>query len=75
VDPVHHNRNFADALPIFDIVFGTYHRPAPEEFPTTGLGEEYRAPRSIWSAQVGPVRDAARVLLAKRSEERETTVR
>ena len=75
VDPVHHNRNFADALPIFDIVFGTYHRPGPQEFPTTGLGDEYRAPRSIWSAQIGPVRDAARALLARRSEERETTVR
>jgi len=75
VDPVHHNRNFADALPIFDIIFGTYHRPAPEEFPTTGLGDEYRAPRSIWSAQIGPVRDAAKLLLTKRSSERETAVR
>jgi sterol desaturase/sphingolipid hydroxylase (fatty acid hydroxylase superfamily) len=75
VDPVHHNRNFADALPIFDIVFGTFHRPEREEFPTTGLGEEYRAPRSIWRAQIGPVRDAARLLLARRSETRETTVR
>jgi len=69
IDPVHHNRNFADALPIFDILFGTYHPPAREEFPATGLGDEYRAPGSIWSAQIGPVWSAAKLLLPKRAEE------
>jgi sterol desaturase/sphingolipid hydroxylase (fatty acid hydroxylase superfamily) len=54
-DPQHYNRNFADALPIFDIVFGTYHRPARDEFPATGLGPAFPAPRSIWSAQLGPL--------------------
>ena len=66
IDPQHHNRNFADALPIFDIVFGTYHRPAKEEFPATGLGAEYPAPRSIWSAQFGPLLALANLLLPKR---------
>lgn len=69
IDPVHHNRNFADALPIFDIVFGTYHRPTKEEFPATGLGDEYRAPRSIWSAQIGPVLSAAKLLLPKQADQ------
>jgi sterol desaturase/sphingolipid hydroxylase (fatty acid hydroxylase superfamily) len=55
VDPKHFDKNFADALPIFDIVFGTYHRPEKEEFPATGLGVESPAPRSIWSAQFGPL--------------------
>ena len=60
-DPQHYNRNFADALPIFDILFGTYHRPARDEFPATGLGSTYPAPRSIWSAQFGPLMDAVRL--------------
>ena len=66
IDPEHHNKNFADALPIFDIVFGTYHRPAKEEFPATGLGAEYPAPRSIWSAQFGPLLAVANMLMPKR---------
>lgn len=53
VDPEHHNRNFADALPIFDIVFGTYKQPAHDEFPETGLGPSDPAPRSLWHAQAG----------------------
>jgi len=36
IKPEHHNRNFADVLPIFDIVFGTYQKPGREEFPSTG---------------------------------------
>ena len=58
-DPKHYNRNFADALPIFDILFGTYHRPGRDEFPSTGLGPQFPAPRSIWAAQLSPVRAAA----------------
>ena len=51
VDADHHNRDFADALPIFDVVFGTYYSPAREQFPTTGLGPDAPAPRSLLSAQ------------------------
>ncbi len=54
-DPQHYNRNFADALPIFDILFGTYHPPKKDEFPATGLGPDFPAPRSIWSAQFDPL--------------------
>jgi sterol desaturase/sphingolipid hydroxylase (fatty acid hydroxylase superfamily) len=51
----HYNTNFADALPLFDIMFGTYRRPARDEFPATGIGPDSPAPRSIWSAQFGPL--------------------
>jgi len=66
-DPKHYNRNFADALPIFDILFGTYHRPEKDEFPATGLGPEFPAPRSIWSAQLGPVWEAAKRVVPRHS--------
>jgi len=52
--------NFADVLPIFDILFGTYRRPRPDEFPATGLAGA-PAPRSLWAAQLAPlVRASAR---------------
>jgi sterol desaturase/sphingolipid hydroxylase (fatty acid hydroxylase superfamily) len=62
----HQNRNFADALPIFDILFGTYHRPGSEEFPATGLGPDSPAPRSLWSAQFGPLVAVGRRLWPRR---------
>ena len=65
--PAHYNKNFADALPIFDILFGTYHRPAKDEFPATGLGPAFPAPRSIWSAQFGPLLAVGKMLLPRRS--------
>ena len=65
-DPAHHDRNFADALPIFDIVFGTYQAPKKDEFPETGLGPLEPAPRSIWRAQAHPVAKAVRVLFRRR---------
>jgi sterol desaturase/sphingolipid hydroxylase (fatty acid hydroxylase superfamily) len=68
VDPVYHNKNFADVLPIFDIIFGTYHRPASDEFPGTGLGPKFPAPPSLWSAQFGPLGAVARRLLPQRRE-------
>jgi sterol desaturase/sphingolipid hydroxylase (fatty acid hydroxylase superfamily) len=66
VDAEHHNRNFADALPVFDIVFGTYHRPGREEFPATGLGPGFPAPNSLLSAQFGPLVALYRMLRGKR---------
>jgi sterol desaturase/sphingolipid hydroxylase (fatty acid hydroxylase superfamily) len=65
-DAGHYNRNFADALPIFDIVFGTYYRPRGEEFPATGHGPALRAPRSFLSAQFGPLA-AVGVMLRRKS--------
>ncbi len=72
IDPQHHNKNFADALPIFDIVFGTYYHPDKEEFPATGLGAEYPAPRSLWSAQFGPLLALGNVLIPKREPKPQT---
>ena len=65
-DPRHYDKNFADALPIFDILFGTYYRPASEEFPATGLGADSPAPGSIWSAQFGPVPAIWKMLVPRR---------
>jgi len=62
-DPAHFNRNFADNLPIFDIVFGTYEAPKPEEFPPTGLADW--APRNAWAAQVLPLVEAAHMITRK----------
>ena len=39
VEPKHWNKNFAQALPIFDIVFGTAWHPMATEWPETGLPE------------------------------------
>ena len=35
----HRDQNFAQVFPIFDILFGTYYRPAPDEYPPTGTDE------------------------------------
>jgi sterol desaturase/sphingolipid hydroxylase (fatty acid hydroxylase superfamily) len=58
----HHNRNFADVLPIFDLVFGSFERPKREEFPETGLGSELTTPRSLFAAQFGPLLAAVRLV-------------
>ncbi|HKW18869.1 MAG TPA: sterol desaturase family protein [Terriglobales bacterium] len=62
IEVEHHNKNFADALPLFDIVFGTFERPVREEFPATGLGAEMASPRSLLAAQFGPVISAVRLM-------------
>lgn len=66
VDSAYHNKNFADALPIFDILFGTYHHTGRGEFPRTGLGREFPAPKSLWSVQLGPLAAITRMLLRQR---------
>jgi sterol desaturase/sphingolipid hydroxylase (fatty acid hydroxylase superfamily) len=58
VDPRHHNRNFADVFPVFDIVFGTFLKPSPGEWAKTGLGAEFPPPQSFWSAQFRPLHAA-----------------
>jgi sterol desaturase/sphingolipid hydroxylase (fatty acid hydroxylase superfamily) len=58
----HYDRNFADVFPVFDLLFGTYHRPGRDEFPTTGLGAEYPSPPSLLHAQISPVVAAVRSL-------------
>lgn len=37
VEPRHLDKNFAAIFPFIDRIFGTYHRPARDEYPATGL--------------------------------------
>ena len=38
----HRNKNYATFFPFIDMLFGTYHRPARNEYPATGLSAEAR---------------------------------
>ena len=40
--PEHQNKNFATLFPFIDLIFGTYYKPAPDEYPETGLLPEDR---------------------------------
>jgi sterol desaturase/sphingolipid hydroxylase (fatty acid hydroxylase superfamily) len=48
--PEHFDRNFAAFFPIWDVIFGTYYHPHPDEFPPTGVAGE---------PEVTTLRDAA----------------
>lgn len=65
--PEHIDKNFATLFPFIDIAFGTYYRPAPGEYPATGLVldkdvgfleqatiEPFRMWRDIWHALLRP---------------------
>lgn len=54
VEPEHYDRNFSVAFPIMDVIFGTAHRPAPEEYPETGLRP--RENPQLWEGIVWPLR-------------------
>jgi sterol desaturase/sphingolipid hydroxylase (fatty acid hydroxylase superfamily) len=51
----HHDLNFAALFPIFDVLFGSYHRPLRGEFPETGLGLNDPCP-SLFDAVIWPLR-------------------
>ncbi|MFK7978180.1 MAG: sterol desaturase family protein [Halioglobus sp.] len=51
--PQHQDKNFAIWLPVFDILFGTYHKAAIDEYPPTGLSSGEKI-NTVWDAQVGP---------------------
>ena len=55
VEPKHFDRNFAAFFPIFDLLFGTHHRPMPGEFPATGL-DTRAVPRNLMEATIWPLR-------------------
>ena len=40
IEARHRDRNFATFFPVIDIIFGTYYRPRPDEYPATGLAGE-----------------------------------
>jgi sterol desaturase/sphingolipid hydroxylase (fatty acid hydroxylase superfamily) len=36
----HHDKNFSAFFPVWDVLFGTYHHPKPDEYPPTGVHDE-----------------------------------
>ncbi|MEP4196037.1 MAG: sterol desaturase family protein [Aliishimia sp.] len=61
----HRDKNLAQVFPIFDIVFGTYYHPAPNEYPPTGthtlasdtrFTDSFIRPFETWSRLVKPPR-------------------
>ena len=52
---VHRDRNFAQAFPFLDRLFGTYYRPGPGEFPPTGA-EHLASDASLLTAMLQPFR-------------------
>src|SRR4029079_8395900 len=45
--PEHRDVNFAQVLPLFDLLGGTYRRPGPDEYPETGV-EGCETPYARW---------------------------
>jgi sterol desaturase/sphingolipid hydroxylase (fatty acid hydroxylase superfamily) len=54
VEPKHFDKNFSSAFPIMDVIFGTAHRPAPDEYPETGLRP--RENPQLWEGIIWPFR-------------------
>ena len=54
VQPEHFDKNFCAVFPIMDVIFGTAYRPAPDEYPETGLdtGEN----PNLWQGIIWPFR-------------------
>lgn len=51
--PQHQDKNFAAYFPVWDVLFGTYHAPARDEYPPVGLASGERID-SVWSAAIWP---------------------
>jgi sterol desaturase/sphingolipid hydroxylase (fatty acid hydroxylase superfamily) len=52
---IHYNKNLCALLPLWDILFGTLHRPRPDERVDVGLETEV-APHTLWMAVSLPFR-------------------
>jgi sterol desaturase/sphingolipid hydroxylase (fatty acid hydroxylase superfamily) len=50
----HLNKNFARIFPVYDVLFGTYYRPARDECPKTGI-EGLERVHSVMSALTNPL--------------------
>ena len=61
IKPEHTDRNFAAFFPIFDILFGTYTKPKPGEYPKTGLHSKENLNGPL-RATLSPFRDWFRML-------------
>jgi len=54
--PHHQNRNFSAFFPIWDRLFGTFHKPAVNEYPPCGMTDG-EVTGSMWQAHTGVFRD------------------
>ena len=55
LDVRHADKNYAAFFPIWDILFGTYYRPLPGEWPATGL-QNRQTVSNLWEAAILPFR-------------------
>ncbi|HLI13332.1 MAG TPA: sterol desaturase family protein [Alphaproteobacteria bacterium] len=67
--PEHLNKNFADLLPFWDVLFGTAWRPSREEFPDTGLAPS-DLPDNVLDALLWPFRHDLRFAAVRLSARR-----
>lgn len=58
----HTNRNYAAFFPLWDIIFGTYYRPARHEWPQSGLPTRETV-HDLWTATMLPFRGWVRMLV------------
>lgn len=63
IEPRHQDKNFAAYFPFWDMVFGTYYRPNPAEFPETGVVGE-RSNLSVWDTLIMPFRGWLHIIRA-----------
>jgi sterol desaturase/sphingolipid hydroxylase (fatty acid hydroxylase superfamily) len=68
--PQHQDKNFAFALPLWDVLFGTYYAPSRDEFPPCGVDGEKEI-RSFWEAQIFTQREWWRMFRRWRARARE----
>jgi sterol desaturase/sphingolipid hydroxylase (fatty acid hydroxylase superfamily) len=64
--PQHHDRNFSAYFAIWDVLFGTYYAPAPDEFPPTGVDGEKEF-TSFGEAIIFPFREWRKMFQAWRT--------
>ncbi|MGP8035083.1 MAG: sterol desaturase family protein [Steroidobacteraceae bacterium] len=68
--PQHQDKNFAFALPLWDVLFGTYYAPLRDEFPPTGVEGEAEI-QSFWEAQIFTQREWWRMFRRWRARSRD----
>jgi sterol desaturase/sphingolipid hydroxylase (fatty acid hydroxylase superfamily) len=66
----HQNKNFAAIFPVFDLMFNTYYRPAPGEYPTTGL-VDHKTPAGMLGALMWPFFQAGAVRIREKRHPRD----
>ena len=72
--PQHHDKNFANYYPIWDVIFGTYYQPSRDEYPPTGVEGE-REIASFAEAQLVTLRGWWQILRSRRQGDAEATSR